>query len=53
VTTPPRLYVEAPLTGGSGIALGPSASRHAQVLRLQPGDAITLVDGHGGHGWPR
>jgi 16S rRNA (uracil1498-N3)-methyltransferase len=44
----PRLYVEAPLAAGSAIALGPAASRHAQVLRLQPGDALTLFDGRGG-----
>lgn len=30
------------------LALPPGAARHAQVLRLQPGHAVTLFDGTGG-----
>ena len=30
------------------MALPAGAARHVQVLRLQPGDALTLFDGHGG-----
>jgi 16S rRNA (uracil1498-N3)-methyltransferase len=43
----PRLYLPGPLAAGSA-SLGETASRHAQVLRLQPGDALTLFDGRGG-----
>ncbi|HET9822998.1 MAG TPA: 16S rRNA (uracil(1498)-N(3))-methyltransferase [Burkholderiaceae bacterium] len=45
---PPRLHVSAPLAAGPSLALPPEAVRHAQVLRLQPGDALTLFDGAGG-----
>jgi len=46
---PPRLFVDHPLrTLGDVFALPPGAARHVQVLRLQPGDAVTLFDGHGG-----
>jgi 16S rRNA (uracil1498-N3)-methyltransferase len=44
----PRLYCDAPLQGGMGMALPAGAARHVQVLRLQPGDALTLFDGRGG-----
>jgi 16S rRNA (uracil1498-N3)-methyltransferase len=45
----PRLFVAAALATCSGtVGLGAAATRHAQVLRLQPGDALTLFDGHGG-----
>lgn len=43
-----RFFVEQPLVAGSEFALTDRASRHAQVLRLQPGDALTLFDGRGG-----
>ncbi|WP_343624937.1 16S rRNA (uracil(1498)-N(3))-methyltransferase [Roseateles puraquae] len=43
----PRFYVDTPLTGAGELALPPSAARHVQVLRLQPGDALTLFDGSG------
>lgn len=46
----PRFFVDIPLapssTGGE-IALPPGATRHVQVLRLQPGDALSLFDGSG------
>lgn len=45
---PVRLFVDAPLSAGARVVLPPHAARHVQVLRLQPGDAVTLFDGHGG-----
>jgi 16S rRNA (uracil1498-N3)-methyltransferase len=45
---PPRIHVDIPLVAGAAFPLPPGASRHVQVLRLQPGDAITLFDGQGG-----
>lgn len=45
---PPRLHVDTPLSPGAEIALPPNATRHVQVLRLQPGDELTLFDGAGG-----
>ncbi len=45
---PPRLYVGEPLRAHQPLALPEAAARHAQVLRLQPGDAVTLFDGRGG-----
>ena len=46
---PPRLFVHRPLsTAGDPFSLDAGASRHVQVLRLQPGDAVTLFDGQGG-----
>jgi 16S rRNA (uracil1498-N3)-methyltransferase len=47
-TMPPRLFVEAPLAAGRVFELSAAAARHVQVLRLQPGDAVTLFDGSGG-----
>lgn len=44
----PRFHVDLPLTVGAQIELPESASRHVQVLRLQPGDAISLFNGMGG-----
>jgi 16S rRNA (uracil1498-N3)-methyltransferase len=43
-----RLYLDAPLAEGDDVDLPPEAARHAQVLRLQPGDALTLFNGAGG-----
>ena len=43
----PRFHVPPPLAAGP-LALPAGAARHAQVLRLQPGDAVTLFDGTGG-----
>ena len=45
---PPRFFVPLPLAAGSELTLPAGASRHAQVLRLQPGDPVTLFDGAGG-----
>ncbi|AMM24766.1 16S rRNA (uracil(1498)-N(3))-methyltransferase [Variovorax sp. PAMC 28711] len=44
----PRFHCAIPLSAGTSLALPPGAARHVQVLRLQPGDAITLFDGAGG-----
>jgi 16S rRNA (uracil1498-N3)-methyltransferase len=44
----PRIHVDRPLAPGADLALGAAGSRHVQVLRLQPGDALTLFDGSGG-----
>ncbi len=45
---PPRFFVDPPLTAGGTLALPERAARHVQVLRLQPGDAVSLFDGTGG-----
>jgi 16S rRNA (uracil1498-N3)-methyltransferase len=44
----PRFHCSVPLAGVTTLALPPGAARHVQVLRLQPGDPITLFDGAGG-----
>ncbi|MCC7286808.1 MAG: 16S rRNA (uracil(1498)-N(3))-methyltransferase [Burkholderiaceae bacterium] len=44
----PRIHVDQPLAPGMELALGAHGTRHVQVLRLQPGDALTLFDGRGG-----
>jgi 16S rRNA (uracil1498-N3)-methyltransferase len=43
----PRFFVDTPLTAAGELSLPPGAARHVQVLRLQPGDALTLFDGSG------
>ena len=45
---PPRLHIESSLATGAEIELPANASRHVQVLRLQPGAALRLFDGNGG-----
>jgi 16S rRNA (uracil1498-N3)-methyltransferase len=45
---PPRFYVDRPLQAGEPFDLPAGAARHVQVLRLQPGAAITLFNGEGG-----
>ena len=44
----PRFYCPAPLQTGLALGLPAGAARHVQVLRLQPGDVITLFNGEGG-----
>jgi 16S rRNA (uracil1498-N3)-methyltransferase len=44
----PRIHVDEALAGDAECALPDGAARHVQVLRLQPGDALTLFDGLGG-----
>jgi 16S rRNA (uracil1498-N3)-methyltransferase len=47
----PRFYCPIPLVSGTVLDLPAGAARHVQVLRLQPGDSITLFNGrHGLHG---
>ena len=41
----PRFFCSGPLLPGTTIRLSPGAARHVQVLRLQPGDNITLFAG--------
>ena len=44
----PRFHCPVPLAAGAELDLPPAAARHVQVLRHQPGDAITLFNGEGG-----
>jgi len=44
----PRFYCPVPLATGTLLDLPLDAARHVQVLRLQPGHAITLFNGAGG-----
>jgi 16S rRNA (uracil1498-N3)-methyltransferase len=43
----PRFYCPAPLATGAPLELPAGAARHVQVLRMQPGQTITLFNG----GW--
>ena len=45
---PARLHIPQVLCAGLDLSLPEGAARHVQVLRLQPGDALTLFDGRGG-----
>jgi len=38
----PRIYHPFALSTGQALALTPEGARHVQVLRLQPGDDLTL-----------
>ncbi|MFO0107649.1 MAG: 16S rRNA (uracil(1498)-N(3))-methyltransferase [Burkholderiales bacterium] len=44
----PRFYCPASLDTGLTLSLPAGAARHVQVLRMQPGDVITLFNGEGG-----
>jgi 16S rRNA (uracil1498-N3)-methyltransferase len=44
----PRFHCPVPLPIGATLALPEGATRHVQVLRLQPGDMVTLFNGEGG-----
>ncbi len=44
----PRLHCPLPLTQGAALELPAGAARHVQVLRLQPGEQVTLFNGEGG-----
>jgi 16S rRNA (uracil1498-N3)-methyltransferase len=44
---PPRFFIDQPLQAGEKLSLPAGAARHVQVLRLQPGAAITLFNGDG------
>jgi 16S rRNA (uracil1498-N3)-methyltransferase len=41
----PRFYCPVALNSGASLCLPAGAARHVQVLRLQPGDTITLFNG--------
>jgi 16S rRNA (uracil1498-N3)-methyltransferase len=45
---PARLYLDQTLSLGEQLTLPGGPSRHVQVLRLQPGEAVTLFNGQGG-----
>ncbi|PHV11512.1 16S rRNA (uracil(1498)-N(3))-methyltransferase [Chitinimonas sp. BJB300] len=44
----PRLHLDLPLVCGLEFDLPEANARHLQVLRLQPGDELTLFNGQGG-----
>lgn len=44
----PRLHCPVPLASGLALDLPASAARHVQVLRMQPGETVTLFNGEGG-----
>lgn len=43
-----RFYCPLPLVPGQVLDLPPTAARHVQVLRMQPGQTLTLFNGQGG-----
>ena len=43
-----RFYCPLPLVSGPVVDLPPTAARHVQVLRMQPGHTLTLFNGQGG-----
>ena len=43
-----RFHCPVPLTSGVSLDLPATAARHVQVLRMQPGHALTLFNGEGG-----
>jgi len=45
-----RFYVDAALASGGTLSLPATVARHVQVLRMQPGDCITLFNGQGDAG---
>ena len=42
-----RFYADVALLPGTSVSLPDATARHVQVLRLQPGDRITLFNGQG------
>lgn len=42
-----RIHTDQDLAPGTNISLPPAAARHVQVLRFQPGNALTLFNGQG------
>ena len=47
----PRFHCPSDLAIGTEIELPAGAARHVQVLRLQPGDGVTLFGEHAGGEW--
>lgn len=44
----PRFFCDLDLATGTELALPAAAARHVQVLRMQPGQVVSLFNGHGG-----
>lgn len=44
----PRFYCPQPLAAGAVVDLPEAVAHHLFVVRMQPGDALTLFDGRGG-----
>jgi 16S rRNA (uracil1498-N3)-methyltransferase len=44
----PRIYTPHTLASGDELDLDAASARHVQVLRMQPGTALTLFNGQGG-----
>ncbi len=44
----PRFFTPQTLSPGTELALDAASARHVQVLRMQPGGALTLFNGQGG-----
>ena len=44
----PRFYCPQPLVAGATVSLPEAVAHHIQVVRLAPGDVITLFNGEGG-----
>src|ERR1017187_10040531 len=47
----PRIFFARAVAPGEVLALPEAESRHLQVLRLQPGDAVVLFNGDDGLEW--
>src|SRR5450432_2638705 len=47
----PRIFLPQPFAAGATVELPAAASRHVQVLRLQPGRSIELFNGADGCDW--
>lgn len=45
----PRFYCNVSLSVGEALNLPDASARHVQVLRMQPGDCITLFNAQAGH----
>jgi 16S rRNA (uracil1498-N3)-methyltransferase len=48
----PRLFLPQPFVAGTTLSLTPAAARHVQVLRLQPGQGLSVFNGADGCDWP-
>ncbi|QGZ41462.1 16S rRNA (uracil1498-N3)-methyltransferase [Pseudoduganella flava] len=44
----PRFFIDMPLAAGQLVDLPPEVAHHIHVIRLGPGDPLTLFDGNGG-----
>jgi 16S rRNA (uracil1498-N3)-methyltransferase len=44
----PRFHVPQPLAAGQQLELPPEVAHHINVVRMEPGDALTLFNGDGG-----